>query len=1152
MRVLFEALGILLLALLIWFAGPYFAFADWRPFAPVWSRLTLIGLVVAVWAGFKLAKVLKARQANAKLASEAVAQPDPAPSSDEVQLRERFEEAIRALKDSHGRDYNLYSQPWYVIIGPPGSGKTTLLANSGLQFPLEKRFGREAVRGVGGTRNCDWWFTDDAVFLDTAGRFTTQDSDPGSDSRGWREFLALLKKYRSRRPINGIILGISLGDLLTLTVPGRDAQIAATRRRIEELNRELNIQLPVYLLFTKCDLIAGFNEYFDDLTAEERKQVWGVTFPYDQTKKGGAAPLFAEEFDRLVARLNERLWPRLEQERQARRRAKIFGFPQQVAALKDVLNQFVTEAFVGTRMDLRVQLRGVYFTSGTQEGTPIDRLLGALGRAFAFEPQQVAAAGYNRGGKAYFVERLLREVVLPESGLAGVNRRLEIKIAAAQTLCYIALAVVTVLLVIAFSVSYSVNSQYLQSVRAELVKLDSIPAVRPDAAVEQVALRLDGVKRVDDVANSYRDGTPVSLRWGLYTGASIGRAADDGYRRTLNGLLLPKIVALFKQRLYDYAAEPEKLYEYLKAYLMFGDPRRLDKAQLQFMTDLEWTEAYGANPALAQSLKTHSHRLLESEELLPPVPLDNAVVEQARSTIRHASIPRLMYGELKLSYASDTEHGIRLDREAGLGLDRVLARRSGRSWSDPVPALYTKKTFNEISGLGTVELVARFARENWVIGDDSVSLASTPQLTAQLLDIYEKDYIAAWDAVLNDLRLPPLKGITQMSDTLAIISSREASPFRGLLQTIDENTYLVKPADDKSADSLASRAQKAVQDRLGKLLGNNTNTGPKPGTQVTEHFAPLHALLAGPPGAARIDGVLQKVAQVQQQLNTCGGDLGQKSPEECVKRDPGPVKTLSQEARTLPDSVGPIIEAIASAVDRAGVGAAGAELLRRYEEEIIPTCNDIVGARYPFQAASHEDVPIADFGRLFGYGGLFDTFYKSHLADLVDTTSRPWRWKASQSGAAPGSEALLREFERAQAIREIYFRPGSDHPEFAFSLAPASLDSEATRVVLDVDGQSLEYRHGPIRPVQEKWPGPANGSAAVSFEERGGAHPSLSYQGPWAWFHMIDAGRLQPDTAVRWRLTYSLGGHTAEFALEPVSVFNPLGKTELQRFSCRY
>ena len=72
---------------------------------------------------------------------------------------------------------NLYALPWYVVIGPPGSGKSTLLQNSGLNFPLSSSFGKEAMRGVGGTRNCDWWFTDEAVFLDTAGRYTTQDSD---------------------------------------------------------------------------------------------------------------------------------------------------------------------------------------------------------------------------------------------------------------------------------------------------------------------------------------------------------------------------------------------------------------------------------------------------------------------------------------------------------------------------------------------------------------------------------------------------------------------------------------------------------------------------------------------------------------------------------------------------------------------------------------------------------------------------------------------------------------------------------------------------------------------------------------------------------------------------------------------------------------
>ena len=145
-----------------------------------------------------------------------------------MKLRERFDEAVTALKQRRTGD-SLYELPWYVIIGPPGSGKTTALLNSGLKFPLEQRVGKGALRGVGGTRNCDWWFTDEAVFLDTAGRYTTQDSDAASDSVGWSEFLALLRKYRARRPINGVILTINAHDLLMLDA-GRRARRTSTRR----------------------------------------------------------------------------------------------------------------------------------------------------------------------------------------------------------------------------------------------------------------------------------------------------------------------------------------------------------------------------------------------------------------------------------------------------------------------------------------------------------------------------------------------------------------------------------------------------------------------------------------------------------------------------------------------------------------------------------------------------------------------------------------------------------------------------------------------------------------------------------------------------------------------------------------------------------
>ena len=276
LRRVLPILGLLLIALIIWFGGPYVAFGEYIPLESERARLIAIVLVILTWVGLVVWKRLQANRKSDQLVAAVVKQADAEsrPSADVVQLRERFEEAVGTLKQKRKSGHSLYELPWYVIIGAPGSGKTTALVNSGLHFPLEQRSGKGALRGVGGTRNCDWWFTDEAVFLDTAGRYTTQDSDANADSTGWLEFLALLRKYRKRRPVNGIILTISAQDLIMQGHGAPEGHDEAARRRLIELNKELNIQLPVYLMVTKCDLVAGFTEYFDDLSQEGRAQVW--------------------------------------------------------------------------------------------------------------------------------------------------------------------------------------------------------------------------------------------------------------------------------------------------------------------------------------------------------------------------------------------------------------------------------------------------------------------------------------------------------------------------------------------------------------------------------------------------------------------------------------------------------------------------------------------------------------------------------------------------------------------------------------------------------------------------------------------------------------------------------------------------------------
>ena len=1154
-------LGFLLLALFIWYLGPYFAFADFHPLESPTARLVLFLIVVGIWAAGRLLKTLRAYRASDRLVAAVVRQAPPEEgrtSAEAAQLRERFEQAVATLKGSRRSGHSLYDLPWYVIIGAPGSGKTTALLNSGLKFPLEQRVGKGALRGVGGTRNCDWWFTDEAVFLDTAGRYTTQDSDAASDSAGWSEFLALLKKYRKRRPVNGVILTISAQDLMVQGDRGREAHVEAARRRLNELNRELQIQLPVYVMVTKCDLVAGFTEYFDDLAQDGRAQVWGVTFPYEQTLSGEATAAFPAEFDRLMSRLNARVYARVEEDRDVRRRSRIFAFPQQMAALRDMLAPFVAEVFASTRLDQQILLRGVYFTSGTQEGTPIDRLLGAIGRRYGVAPDAVVPA--TGRGKAYFVERLLKEVLIGESGLAGVNRRLEMQKAALQLGAYAAMAAIAVGGLLALSVSYGRNRGYITETATELGTLDQVPPVGPQARVEALLPRLDTLRGIVEAANKYEGDVPWAMRWGLYQGHSVGTAARDAYIRELDGTLLPRVAARIEERLVQYAPEPEKLYEYLKAYLMLGEPQQMRKEHLQFVADLEWNASDNADPDAAASLSRHFRSLLDQGETLRPIAINPALLAQARSTVRQASVPRLVHGRLKRTYPADPARALQLDLAAGVGAERVLRRRSGKSLSEPVPGLFTRPVFQEVVNRRIPDLVKAFAADDWVWGGEDGASRVTARLASEVTELYERDYIDVWDAIVNDIEFVRFSTAEQTIEALGILSAA-TSPLRGLFGVVADNTNLLAaaPAPQSASESVASGAAAAARKKLGQLaervpegLGGlfGTAKGGKPpalpGALVTARFQEIHRLMAGEPGNAPIDRILRSIGQVQLHLRSMGTGSAVNLADPVLKEL---LESLQQEAGVLPPAVQELTSQVRRRAESTLLAGVTTDLESRYKDDVVRECSRFLTDRYPFSDASRPDLPLQDFAYLFGVGGVFDKFFQDNLRQIVDRSKSPWTWR----GGAFGPPAMLEHAEKADEIKQLFFHGASSDMEKKFHVTIEHSDATSIRFVVEIDGQLLEYRT-PVTPTLLLWPSKKveTGAASLTWHEPYGGLPRIAFIGPWSWFRLMDAGRLERESESRGRFTYQLKSHTARIMVEALTIRNPFFNRGWQRFSCTY
>ncbi len=367
-------LAVALLALLV------FGFVLWMDW-PWWTGLFIIIGLAGLWIGILAARRIWLRRREQMFVQQIIAQDEAylrsAPDDKKNQLKElqeQWKEAIRALKKSHLKRYGnpLYVLPWYMVIGESGSGKTTAIKSADLSSPFAEI---KRTSGISGTRNCDWWFFEQAIILDTAGRYAIP-VDSGRDMEEWQKFLSLLAKYRKKEPLNGLVVTVEASKLLTADPKSLEQDGREIRKRIDELMRALGVKFPVYLLITKCDLISGMTEFADALPEEALRQAMGV-LNRDLSAKAEAFASLA--MDQVSERLRDLRLMLLQKEEQGRRRTALLMFPDEFEGLREGLKAFVRGAFEENPYQETPIMRGIYFSSGRQEGTPYSHMLHGLG-----------------------------------------------------------------------------------------------------------------------------------------------------------------------------------------------------------------------------------------------------------------------------------------------------------------------------------------------------------------------------------------------------------------------------------------------------------------------------------------------------------------------------------------------------------------------------------------------------------------------------------------------------------------------------------------------------------------------------------------------------------------------------------------------------
>ncbi|WP_352258469.1 type VI secretion system membrane subunit TssM [Psychrobacter sp. TB55-MNA-CIBAN-0194] len=827
-------------------------------------------------------------------------------NTQEVQaLRQQMQDAIKTIRKSKIGDQTgkaaLYELPWYMVIGNPAAGKSSAVLHSGLKFPFMEQTNKLSVKGVGGTRNCDWFFSTEGILLDTAGRYSVYEEDRSE----WLSFLSLLKKNRPKAPINGIIIAVSIAEL-TKNDPNYALDLAKNlRSRVQDLTEQLEVYAPVYVVFTKMDLISGFRDFFNDYEQEERNQVWGATIPYPEDPDNiNMTDVFEEHFGILVNGLKDLSTTKLSLRHQRTVSPSLMTFPMEFQSLRPMIRTLMHALFEDNPFQFKPILRGFYFTSALQEGQVSSQMTLQMMQNYDLRPPAIPLnAQQEAADKPYFLQDLFSKVILKDKHLVKQHKnrnkrshRAIATLAAVVTLC----AAVGL-----WTWSYANNKQLTERVVADLQQVAALQK-NANGDLQSQLESLNILQSRIEQLEGYEEDKPLSLRFGLYQGDKLKDKLLAEYYNGISIIVLAPTKQNIEQFLTevntntdqlevrtedsttDDAAEAstndayiqsdptdvEDAYNALKAYLMLGNHDNLETSHLSDQMTRFWRNWLEANRAdmprdkmIRQAERILSFTLSHADDpAFPLIQNDLGLVDKTRTNLSKVSKGQpardRVYSEIKMRssarFPSVTVAQITQDTnsEALLGSYVISGTFTKQAWDSFVS--------DEIDKAATTRVVA----DDWVLATSSqndLTLTGSPeQIRQYLVNRYKQEYISEWKRFLSQVYVRDSKGFDDHAVLLNQLSNPTESPLKTLFETVDRQTQwdnqAANPAAANGGQSRRSfvnwfkqtilRQSPAELRQAEAALGNNgstsdtaTPTAQAPSGVIAQEFSSIHALV---------------------------------------------------------------------------------------------------------------------------------------------------------------------------------------------------------------------------------------------------------------------------------------------------------------------
>jgi type VI secretion system protein ImpL len=1022
----------------------------------------------------------------------------------------------------------VYRLPWFLIVGPPKTGKTSLLLSAGMTFnalPSQRRADQNLLRPTG---SCDWRVTDQAVWIDTAGRYQTEGGKPewaradgaqsaleaemaggfqGDNRDEWLGLVGTLKKYRKKRPLDGLVLAVSASWLIGLNEAEIEQQAQLLRDRLDQLTAGTGARFPVYLVFTQSDLIPGFASFFKHFNQPQRAQVWGATIPLAQAETGPA--LFDTEFDYLLASLTRRRLLRMSAADKPAEQLQVFDFPLHFSQTRRKLGLFTMALFRQSLVSGKPLFRGFYFASCP---TPRNN------QAAAADDQDKSRI-INPG---YFAEDFFREVVLRDKDLAASfqetqaqpNRHRKLMLAAA------ALAGLCLFLTVGMIVSFFNNRSLIELAKTQGDELlgqfkpadagaddrsnPSTPsgvqtpprdgnAAGSGPAVTQGDLNslnslLDVINKIDGQIESRIGSLPY--RFGLYSGEDLRPRLREIYFEFVSQRFLTPALSGLSQRLDQTSpaqnnggaqgVDQEQLYyDMLKAYKM-GERQA-------YVEPVFWREqlaGYWREPATLGEKRhlvyfTDQAGLSDEDDGGVPRPqTDDERVNAARRKLQNYAVEKLVYNQIVRDIEKQGQPYYLRDITKGQFGSELIDNAGSQS----VPYAFTKQAYYKYAQgtawLNVYEELKERNENDYVLDRKSEYERVEPE---SLRLRYQADYVTAWQKFLDDLRVKNFDRKKDGVEALEVLS-QENSAFAAILKAVEDQTTLSKPPT--SAGFIG-------------WLKSWTMKKLKADTKVEVDFSPLRTF--------NISGYLGKLKEVQNKLRAAYGDEWR---QVANLKDDANFQAAMDQARDslLPLKSSNATKSVADLLERplknidVGLGKGLSADLNQAWSKVLSTARQLE-ARYPFTDSSIH-VQSAELRQYLNpVNGELSQFYERIKNDLDGSPGRLTPRNRDQF-----NPQFIDYLNGMLSLRDALFPANSEQPKLDFTVSLKPPPGVTAEIIL---GDTRVRSDGGALQVQNAfWPPSGTLGVTINRIQEGLPQQLQQYPDTWGLFRMLANARL--------------------------------------------